>query len=115
MAVTSGAMIAIFTVPALSGPASLGQHLEGQITGRIDADHLERNLAPAASPNLIDRPGIEDLGQLHRLVRAAELDRHWAGEADMPVAAGGEPAEVVRPDDGHAPARPAYPLHLGQA
>ena len=33
----------------------------------------------------------------------------------MPVAAGGEPAEVVRPDDGHAPARPAHPFHLGQA
>ena len=58
MAVTSGAMIAIFFH---------GQHLEGQITGRIDADHLERNLAPAASPNLIGRLGIEDLGQLHRL------------------------------------------------
>src|SRR5580658_7712330 len=107
MAVTSGAMMAIFT-----GPASLGQHLKGQIARRVDAQHLEGNGPPAAPPDLFGRPGIEDPGQLHRFPIAAELHRHRSGEADVRVAMGGEPVEVVRPDYGHAPARSTDPLHL---
>src|SRR5580693_6996747 len=108
MAVTSGAMMATFTVPA-----SLAQHLKGQIARRVDAQHLERNRPPAAPPDLFGCPGIEDPRQLHRLPIATELHRHRPGEADVRVAMGGEPVQVVRPDYGHAPARSTDPLHLG--
>src|SRR6266480_6664191 len=110
MAVTSGAMIAIFT-----GPVSLSQHLERQVARRVEAQHLEGNPPPATPPYLAGRLGVEDFGQLRGLLVAAELHRHRSGEADVPVATGGEPVEVVRPDDGHGPARPAHALHLGQA
>src|SRR6266404_406030 len=110
MAVTSGAMIAIFTVPV-----SPGQHLESQVARRVDAQHLEGNRPLAAPPDLFGRPGIEDPGQLHRLPIATELHRHRSGEADVLVATGREPVQVVRPDYGHAPARSTDPLHLGQA
>src|SRR5580693_939716 len=122
MAVTSGAMMAILTVPAslcqphcasLTVPASLGQHLKGQVARRVDAQHLEGNRPPSAPPDLFGRPGIEDPGQLHRLAIATELHGHRSGEADVRVATGGEPVQVVRPDYGHAPARPTDPLHLG--
>src|ERR1700730_18373045 len=108
MAVTSGAMMAIFT-----GPASLGPHLKGQVARRGDGQHLEGTRPPPAPPDLFGGPGIEDPGQLHRLPIAAELHRHRSGEADVLVATGGEPVQVVRPDYGHAPARPTDPLHLG--
>src|SRR5580704_19562555 len=110
MAVTSGAMMAIFTVPA-----SLGQHLKGQVARRVDAQHLEGNRPLAAPPDLFSSPGIEDPGQLHRLPVAAELHTHRSGEADVLVATGGEPVQVVRPDYGHAPARSTDSLHLGEA
>ena len=46
---------------------------------------------------------------------AGELDEHLAGKAYVPVAMGGEPANVVWPDDDDAAAWPADPLHLRQA
>src|SRR5262245_63887511 len=46
---------------------------------------------------------------------AGELDEHLPGEADVLVTVGGEPAEIIGPDDGDAATWPAYPLHLGQA
>ena len=68
MAVTSGATIAIFI-------GRSWQHLEGEVARRIDAQHLEGNTRRAASPDLVGRLGIEDLGQLDRLVVAARTRR----------------------------------------
>src|SRR5260370_40817792 len=110
MAVTSGAMMAIFT-----GPASLGQHLKGQVAWRVEAQHLERNRPAATPPDLFGRPGVEDPGQFHRLPVATELHRHRPRETDVRVATSGEPVQMVRPDYGHAPARSTDPLHFGQA
>src|SRR5579872_4659588 len=110
MAVTSGAMMAIFTVSA-----SRGQHLKGQVAWRVDAQHLEGNRPLAEPPDLLGRSGIKDPGQLRRLPVAAELHRHRSREADVLVATGGEPVQVVRPDDGYPPARPADSFHLGQS
>src|SRR5438094_663369 len=62
MAVTSGAMIAIFTLSP-----SLGKHLTGQVARRVDAQDLEGNARSATPPYLGGRLGVEDLGQLHRL------------------------------------------------
>ena len=109
MAVTSGAM---------SDRRSLigrRQHLEGKVARRVDPQHLEGNLPQAAPGDLVGRAG--------KKIPASSTASSWlensthigSGEADVPVAAGGEPVEVVRPDDGDAAARPAHPLHLGQA
>ena len=47
---------------------------------------------------------------------AGELDEHLAVvEAHVPVAVGGKPRDLVRPDDDDAAAGPADPLHLRQA
>src|SRR5689334_24575977 len=117
-------MMAIFTVPSslchshwaiLTVPLSLGQHLEGKVAWRVDPQHLEGNLPQAAPGDLVGRPGEEDPGELDCLLVAGELDAHRSVEADVPVAAGGEPVGVVRPDDGDAAARLAHALHLGQA
>src|ERR1700756_4651199 len=110
MAVTSGAMIAIFTVSLW-----WGQHLEGKVARRVDPQHLERNLPQAAPGDIFGRAGEEDPGEFDCLFVTGELDAHRSVEADIPVAVGGEPVDVVRPDDGDAAARPAHALHLRQA
>src|SRR5260370_957696 len=95
MAVTSGAMMAIFTVPA-----SLGQRLEGDIARRVAPQHLERNPPPAAPPDLAGRVRVEEPGQLNCLVVTGKLDGQRPRDAGVTVSAGGEPVEVVRTDVG---------------
>src|SRR6266568_7903337 len=91
------------------------QHLEGEVARRIDPQYPIGDPAPAAAADLRDRMGIEDLGHLNSLTVARELDTHRTLEACVLVVVGSEPFEVVRPDNGDAAARPANPLHLGQA
>src|ERR1700748_1623451 len=110
MAVTSGAMMAIFI-----GPLSWDQHLEGKVARRVDPQPHKRTLRQAAPGDIFGRAGEEDPGEFDCLFVAGELDAHRSVEADVPVAAGGEPVDVVRPDDGDAAARPAHALPLGQA
>ena len=106
MAATSGAM--------MRDPHH-GHHLEGEVARRVDPQQLVRNPPRTEATDLRDRARIEDLGQLSRLLVAGELDEHLAGEAHVPVAVGGEPVDVVRPDDDDAATWPADPLHLRQA
>jgi hypothetical protein len=49
------------------------------------------------------------------IATAGELHRHRSTEALVLVLAGGQPVQVVRPDNRDTATGPADPLHLGQA
>ncbi len=107
IALTSGATIATFTAAITLKATS-----RGGLTPSVSNDTRRRR----AATHLRGRAWIEDLGELDGLFEARELDEHFiVAEAQVLIAAGGEPAEVVRPDDRDAATGPADPLHLGQA
>src|SRR6185312_1090062 len=83
---------------------------------RIDSQRLERHAPGSAATHLRGGAWIKDLGELDGLLKARELDEHFiVAKAQVVIAAGGQPAEVVRPDDRDAATGPADPLHLRQA
>src|SRR6267143_794213 len=92
-----------------------GDRLVSQVTRRVDAEDFIGHVTIAPPPDLVNRSGVENPGQLDRFRDGSEFHRQVSGKREIAIAMRREPFGMVRPDDHHHALPRANAFHLRQS